>query len=72
MVDDIHLLPKTCGPGLVAFYEGLLKEPLPQRLKDLLSMLEEAVPAKAEAPTEPSVVHPVQPRPHDSQPEADE
>jgi hypothetical protein len=72
MVDNNPLLPETCGPGLIAFYEGLLKEPLPQRLKDLLSMLEEAAQANTEASTGPSDASSAQPQPHRSQLKAEE
>ncbi len=57
MVDNIHWLPETYGPDLIKYYESLLKEPLPQRLKDLLAMLEEAARAEAGAPPEAMIGH---------------
>jgi hypothetical protein len=39
---NIYFFPRTCGPLLIEYYSKLLKEPIPQQLKDLLSMLEEA------------------------------
>ncbi len=43
MVDNnIYLFPNACGPILIEYYSQLMKEPLPQHLKDLLSMLQEA------------------------------
>jgi len=54
--NNIYFFPRTCGPLLIEYYSKLLKEPIPQQLKDLLSMLEEAsgsadpgVPADAQA-----------------------
>jgi hypothetical protein len=47
MADNIYVLPETCGPLLREYYSKLLQEPIPQQLKDLLSMLEEAA-AQAE------------------------
>ncbi len=69
MVDNIHWLPETYGPDLIAYYESLLKEPLPQRIKDLLAMLEEAARAEAAAPPEAPIAHHVQPEPQERQPE---
>ena len=40
--NNIYFFPRTCGPLLIEYYSKLLKEPIPQQLKDLLSMLEEA------------------------------
>ena len=40
--NNIYFFPRTCGPLLIEYYSTLLKEPIPQQLKDLLSMLEEA------------------------------
>ncbi len=40
--NNIFVLPETCGPLLREYYSKLLKEPIPQQLKDLLAMLEEA------------------------------
>ena len=65
MADNIYFFPRTCGPLLIEYYSKLLKEPIPQQLKDLLSMLEEASgsadgvsPSEAEArepqPADPS------------------
>ena len=43
MVDDnIFAFPRAIGPMLRKHHENLLKQPFPQRLKDLLAMLEEA------------------------------
>ena len=42
MADNIYFLPNTCGPLLREYYSKLLQEPIPQQLKDLLAMLEEA------------------------------
>lgn len=54
--NNIYFFPRTCGPLLIEYYSNLLKEPIPQQLKDLLSMLEEAsgstevgMPAEPEA-----------------------
>ena len=54
--NNIYFFPRTCGPLLIEYYSKLLKEPIPQQLKDLLAMLEEASgsadggqPAEAEA-----------------------
>ena len=52
--NNIYFFPRTCGPLLIEYYSKLLKEPIPQQLKDLLSMLEEATgPADAGMPHEP-------------------
>lgn len=52
--ENIYFFPRTCGPLLIEYYSKLLKEPIPQQLKDLLSMLEEASgPADAGVPSEP-------------------
>ena len=40
--NNIYFFPRTCGPLLIEYYSKLLKEPIPQQLKDLLAMLEEA------------------------------
>ena len=44
MVDDnnIFYLPRAIGPMLIDYYAWLMKEPLPQQLKDQLAMLAEA------------------------------
>ena len=53
MADNVYLLPETCGPLLREYYSKLLKEPIPQQLKDLLAMLEEAsATAEAGAPAD--------------------
>ena len=52
--NNIYFFPRTCGPLLIEYYSKLLKEPIPQQLKDLLSMLEEASgPADVGMPAEP-------------------
>jgi Anti-sigma factor NepR len=50
MAENIYVLPETCGPMLREYYSKLLQEPIPQQLKDLLSMLEAAA-AEADAAT---------------------
>jgi hypothetical protein len=72
--NNIYFFPRTCGPLLIEYYSKLLKEPIPQQLKDLLSMLEEAsgsadtgVPAEPEtreqaAACEPQPDSPTKPR----------
>jgi hypothetical protein len=43
MVDDnIYLFPRAVGPMLIEYYSKLMKEPLPQQLRDQLAMLQEA------------------------------
>ena len=43
MVDDnVFYLPRAIGPMLIDYYSCLMKEPLPQQLKDQLAMLAEA------------------------------
>ncbi len=42
MAENIYVLPQTYGPTLREYYSKLLQEPIPQQLKDLLSMLDEA------------------------------
>ena len=43
MVDDnIYMFPRAIGPMLIEYYASLMKEPLPQQLKDQLAMLAEA------------------------------
>lgn len=43
MVDDnIYMFPRAIGPMLIDYYSRLMKEPLPQQLKDQLAMLAEA------------------------------
>jgi hypothetical protein len=43
MVDDnIYMFPRAIGPMLIDYYSHLMKEPLPQQLKDYLAMLAEA------------------------------
>ena len=49
MAENIYLFPDTCGPTLREYYSKLLQEPLPQHLRDLLSMLEEAAAEKRDA-----------------------
>ena len=41
MAENIYELPETFGPGLREYYSELLKQPVPQRLLDLLAMLDE-------------------------------
>ncbi len=69
MVDNVHWLPETYGPELVKYYERLLNEPLPQRLKDLLTMLEEAARVEAAAPPETNIGHQAQLEPQAREPE---
>ena len=43
MVDDnVFYLPRAIGPMLIDYYSRLMREPLPQQLKDQLAMLAEA------------------------------
>jgi hypothetical protein len=43
MVDDnVCMFPQAIGPLLIEYYAWLMKEPLPQQLKDQLAMLAEA------------------------------
>jgi len=49
MADNIYFLPNACGPMLREYYGKLLQEPIPQQLKDLLAMLEEAAAGDAGA-----------------------
>ena len=61
--NNIYFFPRTCGPLLIEYYSKLLKEPLPQQLKDLLSMLEEASgSADGGTPAEPDARNPTSPR----------
>ena len=74
MVDNnnnIYFFPRTCGPLLIEYYSKLLKEPIPQQLKDLLSMLDEATgPADAGMPSEPEARdRTVPPEPQPDKPE---
>lgn len=63
MADNVYLLPETCGPMLREYYSRLLKEPIPQQLKDLLSMLEEASgSAEAGAPADANMREQAVPR----------
>jgi ABC-type Fe3+ transport system substrate-binding protein len=39
--DNVHWLRDTYGPALRAFYAELLREPVPQKFKDLLTALAE-------------------------------
>ena len=49
--DNVHWLRDTYGPALRAFYAELLREPVPQRFKDLLTRLKaEAALAEGAAP----------------------
>jgi hypothetical protein len=49
--DNVHWLRDTYGPALREFYGKLLREPVPQRFKDLLTQLEaEAALAEGKAP----------------------
>jgi hypothetical protein len=64
--NNIYFFPRTCGPLLIEYYSKLLKEPIPQQLKDLLSMLEEASGPADGTPTEPEA--PDQTRPREPQP----
>ncbi|HLH92488.1 MAG TPA: NepR family anti-sigma factor [Xanthobacteraceae bacterium] len=51
--DNVHWLRNTYGPALRVFYAELLREPVPQRFKDLLARLEaEAAVADGKAPPE--------------------
>jgi hypothetical protein len=57
--NNIYFFPRTCGPLLIEYYSKLLKEPIPQQLKDLLSMLEEASGStEAGMPSEPAARDP--------------
>lgn len=40
MADNVHWLRDTYGPALRAYYADLLKQPVPQKIIDLLSGLE--------------------------------
>lgn len=67
--NNIYFFPRTCGPLLIEYYSKLLKEPIPQQLKDLLSMLEEAS-GSAEVPADAEVGDPAAPRaPRSDKPE---
>ena len=60
---NIYFFPRTCGPLLIEYYSKLLKEPIPQQLKDLLSMLEEASgSADVGMPSEPEARDQAAPR----------
>jgi len=49
--DNVHWLRNTYGPALREFYAKLVREPVPQRFKDLLVQLEaEAALADGTAP----------------------
>lgn len=65
--NNIYFFPRTCGPLLIEYYSKLLKEPIPQQLKDLLAMLDEASgPADAGMSSEPDArdqAAPREPRP---------
>jgi hypothetical protein len=65
MVDDnIYAFPRAIGPMLRKHHEELLQQPFPQRLKDLLAMLEEAcgsVDLRELATPEPAVAQQSQP-----------
>jgi len=64
MADNIYFFPRTCGPLLIEYYSKLLKEPIPQQLKDLLSMLEEASgSADGVSPSEPDATPAREPQP---------
>jgi hypothetical protein len=61
--NNIYFFPRTCGPLLIEYYSKLLKEPIPQQLKDLLSMLEEASgSADVGMPAEPEACDQAAPR----------
>jgi hypothetical protein len=57
MAENIYLFPDTCGPTLREYYSKLLQEPLPQHLRDLLSMLEEAAAEKRGATHQDAEAH---------------
>jgi hypothetical protein len=40
MADNIYTLPETYGPMLRDFYASLLRQPMPQKLEDLLAKYE--------------------------------
>jgi hypothetical protein len=69
--NNIYFFPRTCGPLLIEYYSTLLKEPIPQQLKDLLAMLDEASgPADAGMPAEPEARDQTAPRgPQSDKPE---
>jgi Anti-sigma factor NepR len=51
--DNVHWLRDTYGPALRAFYAELLREPVPQKFKDLLTRFEaEAALGDGKAPPE--------------------
>ena len=58
--DNVHWLRDTYGPALRAFYAELLRDPVPQKFKDLLTRLEaEAALADGKAPPEAAAMtHP--------------
>jgi hypothetical protein len=50
--DNVHWLRDTYGPALRAFYAELLREPVPQKFKDLLTRLEAEALAGGKAPSD--------------------
>jgi hypothetical protein len=62
MADNIHWLRDTYGPALRAFYAELVREPVPQRFKDLLARLEaEASQAEGAPPDANTAAAPIAP-----------
>ncbi len=62
--NNIYFFPRTCGPLLIEYYSKLLKEPIPQQLRDLLSMLDEASgPADAAMASKPDARAAREPQP---------
>jgi hypothetical protein len=63
MVDDnIFYLPRAIGPMLIDYYAWLMKEPLPQQLKDQLAMLAEATGSVDLGPADNEALAPAVPQ----------
>jgi hypothetical protein len=63
MADNIYTLPETYGPMLRDFYAHLLRQPMPQKLEDLLATYE-ALAAQAEVGALPAADTGPQPAQH--------
>ena len=50
VANNIYFLPRCVGPELIEYYNWLLREPLPQNIKDLVSMIAEAESGKLSTP----------------------
>ena len=67
MGDNVHWLRDTYGPALRAYYADLLKQPVPQKIIDLIAGLEADSDPAAPEPGCPAAAPPPKPQPDPSE-----